>query len=730
LHLADDQGWRLEIKSLPELTKIGAWRVPRTGEWGERDAPKAGEAATDGGFYTQEEIKELIRYASSRYIQILPEIDVPAHSLAAIAAYPNLSCTKLRYPVDPGCRFYGIEDNVLCPGQEATFEFLDKVFTEVAALFPFEYIHIGGDECYKAFWKNCPACQQRMKDNNLKDENELQSYFVKRLEKILQAKGKKLIGWDEILEGGLAPDATVMSWRGMDGGIEAAKAKHHVVMTPSTHAYLDLYQGDPAIEPPTYGMLRLRDVYNFEPVPDGVDARYILGGQGNLWTERVPVFRHAEYMLWPRAMALSEAVWSPAGKKDWNSFIRRMEEHFKRLDAADINYARSVYDPIIEPSRNAMGDLQIQLDTEIEGLELYYTFDNTYPDQHSTHYKKGQILSIPTDADHFKVVSYRGGKLVGRTVTVSLEELKKRIPDDKTATGTAEKGIISEMPLYKGEIPNSIPGPDEEERSFDPAVDSLVNKVSRPTLTAYLANDRGDEKNGRGGGDRGNSAVIICPGGGYHTLLITREGRNVAKAFNKAGVAAFVLKYRLPSDKTMKDKSIGPLQDAQQAIKIVRENALKWHIDPHKIGIMGFSAGAHVAATAGTHFEKAWVEDSNGTSLRPDFMILVYPVISFTDSIGHIGSRNYLLGKSPTRKQIQFFSDEFHVNDSTPPAFITQAGDDSVVAVANSLQFYDALLRKHIPAALQIYASGGHGYLKRPPFDEWFGGCLDWMKAN
>jgi hexosaminidase len=425
LHLSDDQGWRVEIKDKPELTKTGAWRVPRTGLWWDRDPPKDGEPATDGGFYTRDQVRDIVAYAAQHFIRVMPEIDVPGHSLAAIAAYPDLSCTKLPYKVNPGSRFNG-EDNALCPGQEATFEYLDKVFTEIAALFPFEYIHIGGDECNKSFWKKCPACQKRMAENNLKDEKELQSYFIKRVEKILQSKGKKLLGWDEILEGGLAPEAAVMSWHGMKGGIAAAQAKHKVVMSPTDFAYLDFYQGDAAIEPPTYAMLRLKTAYTFEPVPDNVDSAYILGGQGNLWTESVPTWRHAEYMFWPRALALSEVLWSPKSPKNWTDFLRRVETQFRRFDKEDVNYARSVYDAIILPARGQKGDLLIKLDTEVDGLELYYTFDDTYPDRHSALYKKGETLTVPADAEMFRVVTCRNGQIAGRIITVPLADLLKR----------------------------------------------------------------------------------------------------------------------------------------------------------------------------------------------------------------------------------------------------------------------------------------------------------------
>ncbi len=423
LHLSDDQGWRVEIKSLPELTETGAWRVPRTGLWWDREPPKDGEKATYGGFYTQDQIRDLVAYAKERHVDILPEIDVPGHSLAAIASYPWLSSTKLPYKVNPGSKFYTIEDNSLCPGRETTFEFLDKVFTEMAELFPFEYIHIGGDECYKGFWEKCPDCQKRMKDNNLKNLDELQSYFIKRVEKILEAKGKKLMGWDEILEGGLAPNAAVMSWRGMEGGITAAKAGHKVVMSPNDYAYIDLYQGDPALEPPTYGMLRLKKVYEFEPVPAGIDPSLILGGQGNLWSESVPTFRHAEYMLWPRSFALAEVLWSTRESRNWNSFLDRTEVHLARLGQADINYAVSYRDAIIKTSKDEAGNLLISLSTEVEGLQLFYTFDNTYPDNYSTLYKPGEKLSIPKDADTFRVVTYRYGKPYGRIITVPVAGL-------------------------------------------------------------------------------------------------------------------------------------------------------------------------------------------------------------------------------------------------------------------------------------------------------------------
>jgi hexosaminidase len=235
------------------------------------------------------------------------------------------------------------------------------------------------------------------------------------------------MGWDEILEGGLAPNATVMSWRGMEGGIAAAKAKHHVVMSPNSYAYLDLYQGDPAIEPPTYSMLRLNHVYTFEPVPAGIDSTFILGGQGNLWTESVSTFRHAEYMFWPRSFALSEVLWSPRNERNWPDFIRRTEFQLGRLTKQHINYARSFYDAIIIPSKDKNGNLLIGLDTEIAGMQIYYTFDNTYPDNYGPLYHQGEKLTIPKDADTFRVITYQDGKPVGRIITVPLADLAKRV---------------------------------------------------------------------------------------------------------------------------------------------------------------------------------------------------------------------------------------------------------------------------------------------------------------
>lgn len=432
-HLTDDNGWRIEIKSLPKLTTVGACRVPRGGNWGKRDAPKRDEPATDCGFYTQDDIREIVQYAAERHITIVPEIDVPGHSMAAIAAYPELACTRdPKALVNPGTSFADWFDdgsfkmnidNTLNPASEATYTFLDKVFTEIAQLFPNPYIHIGGDECYMGYWESNHACRDLMEKEGMKDVHELHSYFNARLEKILNAKGKKLLGWDEILEGKLAKTATVMSWRGTKGGIQAAKDGHQVVMSPTTFCYLDYMQGDHSLEPTVYAWLPLRKVYSFEPVPEGVDAKYILGGQGNVWTENIPNLRTAQYMTYPRGLAIAEVFWTPAARKNWPDFSRRVENEHKYLDAAQIRYSKAMYDAIVWP---ALKDdkLKVELLTEANDIDIYYTIDGTMPDNFSKKYTAP--IEIPNGLVTLRVITYRGKTQIGRTITLTREQLLAR----------------------------------------------------------------------------------------------------------------------------------------------------------------------------------------------------------------------------------------------------------------------------------------------------------------
>ena len=422
-HLTDDQGWRLEVKSLPRLTAIGAWRAPRVGNWWEREPQLPTDSLSYGGYYTTEDIREIVEYAQQRYVTIVPEIDIPGHSMAALSAYPEISCTGGPFHVNVGNTFYTKIENSLCAGNEQTFEVLDSVFAEVARLFPSPYIHIG-DECYKGFWEKCPKCKMRMQKEHLKNQEELQSYFVKRVAAMVQKRGKQVIGWDEILEGGLAPEAIVMSWRGMKGGIEAAKQGHSVIMTPTDHCYLDFYQGDPTVEPNTYSMLRLQDCYKYQLIPDSVDASLIMGGQGNLWTESVPHYRQVEYMIWPRALAISETLWTDARLRNWKFFVNRVEQQFERFDRSGVNYARSIYDPIIYPHWDKERQLKIAMKTEIEGLSLFYTFDNTIPDIYSNMHTV--TLSIPKNASMLRVAAYKGQEQAGRLIDITIDALKKR----------------------------------------------------------------------------------------------------------------------------------------------------------------------------------------------------------------------------------------------------------------------------------------------------------------
>ncbi|MEM6348390.1 MAG: family 20 glycosylhydrolase, partial [Bacteroidota bacterium] len=341
-HLTDDQGWRIEIKQYPRLTEVGAWRSEtRIGH--NRDEPAQYDGQKHGGFYTQKEILEIIEYADDRYITIIPEIEMPGHASAALAAYPQLACQPGEYEV---AKDWGVFEDVFCPTEE-TFTFLQNVLTEVTNLFPSKYIHIGGDEVPKAQWERSRFCRRLIRRLDLKDEAGLQSYFISRIDTFLNSKGRKLVGWDEILEGGLSPNATVMSWRGEQGGIEAAKQGHDVIMTPNSHCYFDYYQGDPEQEPLAIGgNLPVQKVYEYQPIPSGLDAQaasHILGAQGNVWTEYIKNEDYLHYMVFPRAAALAEVLWSPKEKRNWPDFASRWEDHLPRLAKRNLRPAMQMF---------------------------------------------------------------------------------------------------------------------------------------------------------------------------------------------------------------------------------------------------------------------------------------------------------------------------------------------------------------------------------------------------
>jgi hexosaminidase len=366
-HLTEDQGWRIEIRKYPKLTSVGAWR---------KETLDDGQPY--GGFYTQDEIREVVAYARQRFVTIVPEIEMPGHSTAAIASYPELSCTGGPFEVQTKWRVF---EDVYCAGNDRTFEFLQDVLTEVMDLFPGQFIHVGGDECPKTRWKVCPRCQARIKAEGLAGEHELQSYFVKRIEKFLNAHGKRLVGWDEILEGGLAPNATVMSWRGIDGGTAAATSGHDVVMTPTSNCYFDYFQGLTGEPGPVGSYLPLDRVYAYEPVPPGLApdrAGHILGAQGNVWTESIPDAKKAEYMAFPRACAMSEVVWSAPGRKDFRDFSARMAGQYERLVARGIN-VRIPPPAGFEGTIVLFRDTSITILSQVPGSVVRVTTDGTEP---------------------------------------------------------------------------------------------------------------------------------------------------------------------------------------------------------------------------------------------------------------------------------------------------------------------------------------------------------------
>ncbi len=383
-HLTEDQGWRIEIKKYPRLTEVGSQRKETI--LAKNFSPYVGDGKPHGGFYTQDEIRDVVEHARARYVTVIPEIEMPGHSLAALAAYPELACTDGPFAVGT---VWGVYDDIYCPSEQ-TFAFLEDVLTEVMELFPSRYIHIGGDEAPKARWKSSRIAQEVMRREGLTDEHELQSYFIRRIERFLSRHGRRLIGWDEILDGGLAPDATVMSWRGMDGGIAAAREGHDVIMTPGSHVYFDHYQGDREYEPLAIGgYTPLEKVYDFEPVPEHLtpdEARHVLGAQGNVWTEYIKTGEHVEYMVFPRILALSEVVWSPQEARNWERFVSRLPWHFRFLEHKAVSY-RIPHVSGLDRDRLTLADhVTVDLRSLIPQAEIRYTTDLTDPTAESRLY--------------------------------------------------------------------------------------------------------------------------------------------------------------------------------------------------------------------------------------------------------------------------------------------------------------------------------------------------------
>ena len=444
-HLTEDQGWRIEIKKYPKLQEIAAYRDETlVGHYS--DQPHQFDGKTYGGCYTQDQVKDIVAYAQDRFVTIIPEIEMPGHSQAAIAAYPKLGCTGEQVEV---AKKWGVFDEIYCTKDE-TFDFLEDVLDEVLELFPSEYIHIGGDEAPKTRWKNCSSCQGRMKSEGLKDEHELQNYFITRMEKYLNSKGRQIIGWDEILEGGLAPNATVMSWRGTSGAVQAAKSGHHVVMTPTSHCYFDYYQSENDDEPLAIGgFLPLEKVYEFNPIPDELtheESKFVLGAQGNIWTEYMPNEDQVEYMGFPRMLAMSEVLWSNSEQKNYSDFVKRLENFHKRLDALDINYANHLYE--VEGGLvSEEGKSYYELKTFAKGKTIRYTLDGNTPNLNSKIYKSQIHI---TETTELNAAVFNSDKQLGKVFTQNINFHKavgakisiNQLPQ-KAYSGSGAEGLVN-----------------------------------------------------------------------------------------------------------------------------------------------------------------------------------------------------------------------------------------------------------------------------------------------
>jgi len=560
-HLTEDQGWRIEIKKYPKLTEIGSKR-PESHE-GSYSPVFKGDGRPVEGFYTQDEIRDVVAYAKARYINVIPEIELPGHASAALAAYPELGCkADYKYEVK---KTWGIFKEVYCP-TDVTFKFLEDVIDETIKLFPDSpYVHIGGDEVLKDHWKESPFVQDLMKRENLKDEHEVQSYFVRRIEKFINSKGKKMIGWDEILEGGVAPNATIMSWRGIKGGIEAAKAKHDVIMTPTDFCYFDYGQGDPAFEPLNIGgYLPLEKVYSYDPIPKELspdEHKYILGAQANIWTEYLETPAAVEYMAFPRILALAEVAWSPLEAKNFADFTKRMSANFLLLDKQNVNYR--IPEPVGLKNMIVGSDGKATVELwPAAGTKIYYTLDGSTPDERSRVYdkpitvelKEGEKAELKT-----KVANSVGRKSVVYAATLIRREMLPAVePTGKTAgvkfaltNGPGSAAVTGEtrmilIPQFLNQPADVFKGSKPDANApFDVTFDGYINVTAdgiyefRADSTWGTAISVDDVKimDDKGTKDRSIKSSVIPLKAGFHKISLSHS--------HGGGDAFFRLRYGL-----------------------------------------------------------------------------------------------------------------------------------------------------------------------------------------
>lgn len=485
-HLTDNHGWRIEIKKYPLLTDVAAWRADRTGlPWRERTSQKEGEKATYGGYYTQEDIKEVVRYAEKLNITVVPEIEMPGHTVEVFAAYPEYSCEGKILNVPVGGAAIG--NAVFCAGKENVFHFLEEVIDEVVSLFPSEYVHIGGDEVSKTQWQACKHCQQRIVDEKLKDEEELQAYFIRRMSYYLASKGKKMIGWDEILQGGLPENATVMSWRGFEGGIEAIKLKHQVIMTPSLFTYLNFYQSSPDFEPANRSafVTSLKTAYSFNPVPEELsvaDEKYILGAQACVWAEFIPNEKHLEYMLFPRLGATADAMWTPNNKREWNAFLEKQETQRKRYKRLGFGFSKGSYLVDAQLSYKKDSKIEVSLSTEQINPVIRYTTDGSVPSKTSLRYTVPLTFSSKVE---FKAGIFEEGKLMNNPLELLLipgnkvfdKSVSYSIPYMKKYTGGGLSALVDGKYGDKFRV-------NEKWQGFDQNIDLIIDLGKDKTVSS------------------------------------------------------------------------------------------------------------------------------------------------------------------------------------------------------------------------------------------------------